>query len=268
MSSTNRFDATAETRQTVLPNGLTILTREMHTAPITTFWIWYGVGGRNETPGITGISHWVEHMLFKGTPQLPAGEIFRRINKNGGVLNGFTSLDYTAYYATLPSDRIGIAIDIEADRMVNARFDPDEVASERTVIISEKQGGENHPTVHLREAAMSAAFRIHPYRQGVIGYLSDLQAITRDDLYQHYRTYYVPNNATVVAVGDFDSDELIAKIEAAFGPIPRGAAIPAVRPVEPQQEGSGASSCSAPARCRTSRSTTTPRRSAAPMSSH
>ncbi len=225
------------TRVTTLANGLTILTREMHTAPITTFWIWYGVGARNETPGITGISHWVEHMLFKGTPQLPAGEIFRRINKNGGVLNGFTSLDYTAYYATLPSDRIDIVIDIEADRMVNARFDPDEVTSERTVIISEKQGGENHPTVHLREAAMGAAFRIHPYRQGVIGYLSDLQAITRDDLYNHYRTYYVPNNATVVAVGDFDSDELIAKIEAAFGPIPRGGTIPAVRPVEPQQEG-------------------------------
>lgn len=225
------------TRTTTLPNGLTILTRELHNAPIATFWVWYGVGARNETPGVTGISHWVEHMLFKATPQIGAGEIFRLVNKNGGTLNGFTSLDYTAYYETLPVDRIDLAIRIEADRMVNARFDPDEVASERTVIISEKQGGENHPTTHLRETTVAAAFRIHPYRQGVIGYLSDLQAITRDDLYRHYKTYYAPNNATVVAVGDFQADELVARIEAAFGAIPRGGAIPAVRPIEPQQEG-------------------------------
>jgi zinc protease len=225
------------TRTTVLPNGLKILTREMHGAPIATFWVWYGVGARNETPGITGISHWVEHMLFKATPKIGAGEIFRLVNKNGGTLNGFTSLDYTTYFETLPADRIDLAIGIEADRMVNARFDPDEVASERTVIISEKQGGENHPTTHLRETTIAAAFRIHPYRQGVIGYLSDLQAITRDDLYNHYRAYYAPNNATVVAVGDFQTDELIARIDAAFGAIPAGGSIPAVRPVEPPQEG-------------------------------
>ena len=225
------------TEVTTLPNGLTILTRELHGAPIATFWVWYGVGARNETPGITGISHWVEHMLFKATPKLGAGEIFRLVNKNGGTLNGFTSLDYTAYYETLPTDRLDLAIGIEADRMVNARFDPDEVASERTVIISEKQGGENHPTTHLRETTVGAAFRIHPYRQGVIGYLSDLQAITRDDLYAHYQTYYAPNNATVVAVGDFRTEEVVARIEAAFGGIARGGAIPTVRPVEPAQEG-------------------------------
>ena len=233
MSSGNE----SPTRVTTLPNGLTILTREMHSAPIATFWVWYGVGARNETPGITGISHWVEHMLFKATPKLGAGEIFRLVNKNGGTLNGFTSLDYTAYYETLPADRVDLAIAIESDRMVNARFDPDEVASERTVIISEKQGGENSPGTHLRETTVAAAFRIHPYRQGVIGYLSDLQSITRDDLYEHYRTYYAPNNATVVAVGDFQTDELIARIEAAFGAIPRGGTIPTVRPVEPIQEG-------------------------------
>lgn len=225
------------TRATTLPNGLTVLTRESHAAPVATFWIWYKVGARNEVPGITGISHWVEHMLFKGTPALAAGEIFRRVNKNGGTLNGFTSLDYTTYFETLPADRLGLAIEIEADRMVNARFDPEEVASERTVIISEKQGGENHPTTHLRETAHAAAFRIHPYRQGVIGYLSDLEAITRDDLYRHYRTYYAPDNAVAVAVGDFATDELLARIEAAFGPLPAGGPVPPVRPVEPPQEG-------------------------------
>ncbi|HEX5504884.1 MAG TPA: pitrilysin family protein [Thermomicrobiales bacterium] len=225
------------TRATTLPNGLTVLTREVHAAPVATFWIWYKVGARNEVPGVTGISHWVEHMLFKGTPALAPGEIFRRVNKNGGTLNGFTSLDYTTYFETLPADRLGLAIEIEADRMVNARFDPDDVASERTVIISEKQGGENHPTTHLRETAHAAAFRIHPYRQGVIGYLSDLEAITRDDLYGHYRTYYAPNNAIAVAVGDFAADDLLARIAAAFGPLPAGGPIPAVRPVEPPQEG-------------------------------
>jgi len=225
------------TQVTTLSNGLTILTREMHGAPIATFWVWYGVGARNETPGVTGISHWVEHMLFKATPKLGAGEIFRLVNKNGGTLNGFTSLDYTAYYETLPADRLDLAIGIEADRMVNARFDPDEVASERTVIISEKQGGENYPTTHLRETTVGAAFRIHPYRQGVIGYLSDLQAITRDDLYNHYQTFYAPNNATVVAVGDFRTEEAVARIEAAFGGIARGGTIPTVRSIEPDQEG-------------------------------
>ncbi|CAA9570915.1 MAG: probable proteinase [uncultured Thermomicrobiales bacterium] len=227
----------AATRATTLPNGLTVLTREMHGAPIATFWVWYRVGARNEVPGITGISHWVEHMMFKGTPKRAAGEIFRGVNKNGGTLNGFTWLDYTAYYETLPADRLDLAIDIEADRMVNARFDEAEVASERTVIISEKQGGENYPTTHLREATAAAAFRIHPYRQGVIGYLSDLQAITRDDLYRHYRTFYAPNNAIVVAVGDFDGDDLLGRIEGAFGPLPGGGDVPAVRPVEPPQEG-------------------------------
>ncbi len=225
------------TRTTTLPNGLTVLTREMHAAPVATFWVWYRVGARNEVPGITGISHWVEHMVFKGTPKLAAGEIFRLVNKNGGTLNGFTSLDYTAYYETLPADRLGLAIEIEADRMANARFDEGDVASERTVIISEKQGGENQPTTHLRETTVAAAFRFHPYRQGVIGYLSDLQTMTRDDLYRHYRTYYAPNNAIVVAVGDFATEELLARVEAAFGPLPRGEAIPAVRPVEPPQEG-------------------------------
>ncbi len=225
------------TRLTTLANGLTILTHETHTAPVATFWVWYGVGARNEIPGYTGISHWVEHMLFKATPKLGAGEIFRLVNKNGGTLNGFTSLDYTAYYEPLPADKLDLAITIEADRMINARFDPAEVASERTVIISEKQGGENYPATHLRETTVAAAFRIHPYRQGVIGYLSDLQAITRDDLYHHYQTYYAPNNATVVAVGDFQTEELLAKIESAFGAIPRGGAIPLVRSVEPAQEG-------------------------------
>src|SRR5437773_802323 len=123
-----------------LPNGLTVLTREMHTAPVVSFWIWYRVGARNEHLGITGVSHWVEHMLFKGTPTFPAGSIHTIVAENGGTLNGFTSDDFTTYFETLPSDRWELALRIEADRIANAWFKPEEVASERTVIISELEG--------------------------------------------------------------------------------------------------------------------------------
>ncbi len=118
-----------KTREHRLDNGLRVLTRELHSAPIATFWVWYGVGSRHELPGLTGVSHWVEHMLFKGTRQFQPGDIFRQVTKNGGTLNGFTWIDYTTYFETLPSDRLDLALKIESDRMVNAIFDPEEVAS-------------------------------------------------------------------------------------------------------------------------------------------
>ena len=220
-----------------LSNGLTILTREVHDAPVATFWTWYRVGGRNEVSGTTGISHWVEHMMFKGTPTLGKGEIFRSVSKNGGTLNGFTWIDFTTYFETLPSDRLDLALRIESDRMVNSIFDPDEVASERTVIIAEREGDENYPTFHLDEEVNAAAFKVHPYGQGVIGWKCDLQAITREDLYAHYRTHYAPNNAVIVAVGDFQTDALLGRIEELFGPIPAGPPITPVRSIEPPQEG-------------------------------
>ena len=126
-----------------LDNGLKILLKPVCTAPVATFWVWYRVGSRNEVPGITGVSHWVENMMFKGTPSLGKGEIMKLINRNGGVDNAFTWTDYTAYFETLPSDRIDLALRIEADRMINSLFDANEVASERTVIISEREGAEN-----------------------------------------------------------------------------------------------------------------------------
>ncbi len=220
-----------------LGNGLMVITREVHDAPVATFWTWYRVGARNEVAGITGISHWVEHMLFKGTPSLGKGEIFRAVSKNGGTLNGFTWIDYTTYFETLPSDRLDLALRIEADRMVNSTFDPQEVASERTVIISEREGDENFPTFHLDEEVNAAAFKVHPYGQGVIGWKCDLLAITRDDLYTYYRSHYAPNNAVVVAVGDFETEALLQRIEELFGPIPAGPPVPPVRSVEPPQEG-------------------------------
>jgi zinc protease len=220
-----------------LPNGMLALVRETHTAPVAACAVWYRVGSRNETIGITGISHWVEHMLFKGTPAIPLGELDRLIARNGGSFNGFTSNDYTAYYETLPADRIDLGLQIEADRMVNAIFDPNEVESERTVIISEREGHENDPEWWLNEAVMAAAYQVHPYRNEVIGWKSDLLAITREDLYQHYQTYYMPNNAILCLVGDFDSDTMLKRAEELFGSLPVGPNIPAVRAVEPVQQG-------------------------------
>jgi len=225
------------TTRTVLSNGLVVLLREVHTAPVATFWIWYRVGSRNEVPGITGISHWVEHMLFKGTPTLGKGEFSRLVNRHGGSWNGFTWKDFTAYFETLPAEHLRLGIRIESDRIQNSLFDPEEVESERTVIISEREGAENNPEYALDEEVEAAAYMVHNYRHAVIGYKSDLMTITREDLLKHYRTYYSPNNAVVVAVGDFDSAGLLRDIREAFEPIPPGPPPPAVRSVEPPQEG-------------------------------
>ena len=220
-----------------LPNGLTVLTKEIHSAPVVSFWVWYRVGARNEHVGITGVSHWVEHMMFKGTESIEKGQIMQIVAQNGGTLNAFTSDDWTAYFETLPADRLDLAIRIESDRMVNSIFDPNEVESERTVIISEREGSENEPDRLLDEEVSAASFKVHPYGNGIIGWKSDLRAITRDDLYNHYRTYYVPNNATVVVAGDFDTADLLAKLDRAFGGYPEGPPVPEVRAIEPDQPG-------------------------------
>lgn len=226
-----------QVRETRLDNGLTVLTQELHHAPVATFWVWYRVGSRNEVPGRTGISHWVEHMMFKGTASMKKGDVFKLINRNGGVNNAFTSLDYTAYFESLPSDRLNLALQIESDRMVNTTFDPAEVDSERTVIISEREGRENDPHHWLAEEVQAVAFNAHPYQHQTIGWKTDLERITRDELYQHYRRYYAPNNAIVVAAGHFDTDELLVKVQAQFGGIPHGPAILPVEAKEPEQGG-------------------------------
>lgn len=220
-----------------LPNGMLVLTREVHSAPVATSWVWYRVGSRNEPAGQTGISHWVEHMLFKGTPSVPKGEIDRLIARNGGTFNGFTWVDYTAYYETLPADRIELGLRLEADRMVNALFDPGETESERTVIISELEGYANYPETWLDEAVKAMAFTAHPYHHPVIGYKSDLLAMSRAELYGYYQTFYMPRNAVLVLVGDFATDAIMAQVEGYFGALPPGPELPAVRAVEPEPQG-------------------------------
>jgi len=208
--------------QTTLSNGLQVMLKEIHTAPIVSNWVWYRVGSRDEIPGITGISHWVEHMQFKGTPQFPAGVLDKAVSRDGGMWNAFTYMDWTTYFETMPADKIDLGTRLEADRMANSIFDPDEVASERTVIISERQGNENHPLFRLGEAVQAAAFRVHSYHHEIIGDIADLQTISRDDLYNHYKTYYQPNNAVVVVSGDFETEAMLARLQELFEPIPAG----------------------------------------------
>ncbi len=222
--------------RTVLDNGLTVLLKEIHTAPVATCRIFYRVGGRNEMPGLTGISHWTEHMMFKGTPTFPKGEIMRLVNKNGGVSNAATSADFTTYFETLPADRIELGLRIEADRMANSIFDSQEVESERTVILSERQGQENSPVFLLFEEVAAAAFRVHPYGHQIIGWKEDLKRITRDDLWRHYRTYYGPHNAIIVLAGDFETAAMLKLVETHFGSIPAGPLPPPMDIVEPPQQ--------------------------------
>jgi zinc protease len=222
----------------VLPNGLKVLLKEEHKAPVVTFQIWYKVGSRNERLGTTGMSHLLEHMMFKGTKKYGPKTFSQMVQRNGGNDNAFTGKDYTAYFETFASDRIEISLDLESDRMQNLLIDPGEFKSEREVVKEERRlRTDDDPTSTMVEEMTAAAFIAHPYEWPVIGWMADLNNITRDDLYNHYRTYYAPNNATIVVVGDFDAKALLPKIEKYFGRIPRGPAVPSVGAVEPAQLG-------------------------------
>jgi len=228
---------TDKTQFLKLSNGLTVHLKEIHTAPIISNWVWYNVGSRNELRGRTGISHWVEHMQFKGTEKFPAGYLDREISKVGGILNAMTYLDWTTYFQTLPAHIFELSLAIEADRMMNSRFIEDEVSRERSVIISEREGNENQPRFLLGEAVQMAAFSRHPYRYEVIGLMEDLETITRDDLYDHYRHYYRPGNAVLAIAGDFESEAMLEKIKTYYGGIPAGESADIEIPEEPPLEG-------------------------------
>ena len=203
-----------------LDNGLTIYLKEIHSAPIISHWVWYRVGARNEQAGFTGISHWVEHMQFKGTQRFSGNLMDRVIAREGGLWNAFTHLDWTTYYETMPANKIDVALELEADRMFNSIYDPIEVDYERKVILSEKEGKENDPFSRLNNAVINVGFEKHPYRNEVIGTSEDLNRIQRDDLYQHYRRYYQPANAVIAIAGDFDSITMVKKINNLYGEFP------------------------------------------------
>lgn len=229
--------ASAPVRRARLENGLTVLVQEVHTAPLVSVWCWYGVGSRDETPGLTGVSHWVEHMNFKGTTHIPREEMKGIVERFGGMWNGYTWIDQTTYLETAGRAALDQMLFIEAERMANGLYEPDECESERTVIISELQGGENDPEQLLDTEVTATAFRAHPYGHPTIGWLEDLQSMTRDDLYGHYRRYYIPNNATLVVVGDVNTDDVLRRVEHHFGHIPAGEEPSRVAVKEPPQLG-------------------------------
>jgi zinc protease len=223
--------------RTQLANGLLVMLKEIHTAPIISHWLWYRVGSRNERPGTTGISHWVEHMLFKGTPQFPATVLDKAISRDGGFWNAFTYLDWTTYFETMPADKIDLALRLEADRMVNSLLHKREVERERTVIISERDMNENEPLFRLGEELQAASFRVHSYHHEIIGDKADLLSMNRKDLYNHYRTYYTPENAVLAMAGDFDTGDMLARIHELYDAIPSGKRTAWKPRTEPLQSG-------------------------------
>lgn len=221
-----------------LKNGLKILIIEDHKAPTATFQIWYRVGSRDENTGKTGLSHLLEHMMFKGTEKYGPKTFSRTIQRAGGKDNAFTSRDYTGYFELLASDRIGLPIELEADRMRNLVLTKDAVLSERDVVMEERRlRYEDDPQNLVFEQLMALAFNNHPYRWPVIGWMSDLKGLDPDDLIKHYQAYYAPNNAVVIIVGDVNKEEMVSKITAAFGDIPAGPEIKAAKIEEDEQRG-------------------------------
>jgi len=228
----------ASVQEFVLDNGLKILLAEDHKSPSVTFQIWYRVGGRNEKDGKSGLAHFLEHMMFKGTPTTGPEEYSRIIAKNGGRSNAFTSNDMTVYFATMSREKIGIEIDLEADRMANALLGETYFEPEKKVIQEERRlRTEDNPAAALSEVASAVAFVIHPYRRPVVGWMEDIQNLTRQDLADFYKLYYAPNNAVIVIVGDFSTAEILPKVKAGFEKIPRGAPSPVVDVVELEQRG-------------------------------
>ncbi len=220
-----------------LGNGLTVLTKEVHSAPVVYFSIWYKVGSVNEQLGQSGMSHLLEHMMFKGTKTRPPGAISALLQNNGAEFNATTSFDRTNYFETLASDRLELAMQLESDRMQNSLFDPAQHKKEMTVVRSEYEGGENNPSTALTKAVRLAAYQVHPYRWMTIGFRSDIENISRDEMYDYYKTHYVPNNATIVLVGDFNTPNALGMIRKYFGSVPTRAVPNHFITPEPEQVG-------------------------------
>ncbi|MCK5785691.1 MAG: insulinase family protein [Candidatus Sabulitectum sp.] len=221
---------------TVLDNGLTVITQELHYAPVVASVISYRVGARNEVGDILGMSHFLEHQMFKGTPDMPPGRFWQIVQRDGGSANAFTSEDVTCYYLILPASRIEDALAIESDRMVNCLIDSGEVVSERNVVHEERRMRSiDSPDGALWEALAETAYTEHPYRMPVIGYDENILAYDHIKTRAYYEIYYAPSNAVLTIVGDFDTEELLADIESYFGDIPAGNVPEEAIPVEPLQ---------------------------------
>lgn len=219
----------AATQEFTLDNGLRLLVREDHRAPVVMSMVWYQVGASYETDGKTGISHVLEHMLFKGTEKYPEGEFSRIMAENGAKENAFTTPDYTAYYQNLASDRLAISFEMEADRMRNLVFKPEEFVKERDVVLEERRlRTDDKPSSLAYEVFKATAYQTSPYRNPTIGWYKDIEGLQLDDVKAWYRDWYAPNNAIVVVVGDVKAAEVLALAKQHFGSLPPS---PSVQPL-------------------------------------
>lgn len=228
----------AQVVEHTLGNGMKVLLLKEPRAPLVTHQVWYRVGSRNEELGKTGLSHLTEHLMFKGTAKYGPKEFSRTVKRSGGNDNAFTSRDYTAYFQNGPAKELKLWMEMEADRMRNLKASPEAFATERKVVLEERRlRTEDDPVSFLVEETWAAAYKAHPYQWPVIGWYNDLESLTHKDTLDYYQTYYQPNNATLVVVGDIDPKQVLAQAEATYGAIPKGPEPPKVTAVEPKQYG-------------------------------
>ncbi|PIE83566.1 MAG: peptidase M16 [Candidatus Contendobacter odensis] len=219
--------ATTPVHEFILDNGLKVLVREDHRAPVVVSQIWYKVGSSYEPNSLTGISHLLEHMMFKGTPNVPSNQFSRMIAANGGSENAFTSRDYTAYFQTLEKDRLALSFRLEADRMRHLLLNPDDIKKEIQVVAEERRlRTEDRPEALTSERFQAAAYITSPYRNPVIGWMQTIETITPEDLRNWYQRWYAPNNATLVVVGDVNPDGVYQLAKKYFGALPAGKLTP------------------------------------------
>ena len=219
-----------------LPSGVTVLLREVRVAPVAEVQIWAAVGSADERDGEAGLAHFHEHMLFKGTETRGVGEVAGAVEGAGGRINAFTSFDATCYHATLPSDSVGLGLDVLADAVQHSVFDPAEVTREVEVVLEEIRRSEDDPQHVLGDALFQTAFEVHPYRAPVLGTPASVASFDAEKLRRFYRHWYAPDNLVVVAAGDFDADALLARVSQAFATAAPGG-VRRARPVEPPQQG-------------------------------
>ena len=225
-------------REAILENGLKVLVLPLHKAPVATLQVWYRVGSRNEQLGKTGLSHLLEHMMFKGTEKVGPEEFTKIVQRNGGETNAFTSTDYTTYFETLSADRLKTMLELESDRMRNLKLVESLFEPERRVVMEERRlRSVDNPWGALFEELSATAYRAHPYMWPIVGWMKDLESVTVGDLQAHYRTYYAPNNAIVVIAGDVDPEATIEAVRDTFGKLEAGPLPPPVTAAEPPQNG-------------------------------
>lgn len=238
----------AAVRETMLGNGLRVIVKEDHRSPVVVSQLWYRVGSADEEPGHTGVSHALEHMMFKGTRRYGPGEFSRIVAENGGSENAFTGRDYTVYFQQLEKSRLPIAFELEADRMQNLLLRRRDFAREIKVVMEERRlRTDDQPDALLYEKFMTAAYRVSPYRNPVIGWMPDLKRMTVDDVRAWYRRWYVPNNATLVVVGDVEPEAVFDLARQYFGHIPRRPIARRLPPSEPAQKAARETAVKTPA---------------------